>query len=522
MKKFNTTGTCFPDKHYMVDISDRLARIKTMVDDGAYFSINRGRQYGKTTTLRALEQYLKDEYTVFRISFERLSDASFASMGSIVMAFADMLKSRLTNGIVRDQEGKLLTAIGDLADKIPEENVAYKACSNMVYSLVRASSKPVVVIIDEVDRAGNFDSFIRFLALLRDMYLDREDVPTFHSIILAGVYDIKNLKLKMRSEDEHQYNSPWNIAAPFDEDMSLSEEGVAGMLADYENDHHTGMNIAAIAKLLREYTSGYPYLVSRLCQLLDKSGMWSQEGFLAAVKALLNEENTLFDDLHKKLLQYPHLTDLLRQVLYYGRSINSNYYDTEMGLAIRFGFVKSGVTYLTVSNRIFETFLYNYFVTESDKQELIFTRSRESKSIFVKSDNTLDMPLILKRFTETFNEIYGDRGERFLEDEGRRYFMLYIKPIINGIGNYYIEAETRDGTKTDMIIDYLGERYVVEMKIWRGNAYNERGEKQLTDYLNYFDVKQGYMVSFCFNKNKIAGLKPPIVFGDKTIIEAVV
>lgn len=31
-----------------------------------------------------------------------------------------------------------------------------------------------------------------------------------------------------------------------------------------------------------------------------------------------------------------------------------------------------------------------------------------------------------------------------------------LKPIINGIGNYYIEAQTRDGRRTDIIVDYLG------------------------------------------------------------------
>ena len=34
-----------------------------------------------------------------------------------------------------------------------------------------------------------------------------------------------------------------------------------------------------------------------------------------------------------------------------------------------------------------------------------------------------------------------------------------------------------------MIIDYLGQQYIIEMKIWHGNAYNEREEKQLSDYL---------------------------------------
>ena len=32
-----------------------------------------------------------------------------------------------------------------------------------------------------------------------------------------------------------------NAAAEFDLDMSLSEEGIAGMLEEYERDYHTGL-----------------------------------------------------------------------------------------------------------------------------------------------------------------------------------------------------------------------------------------------------------------------------------------
>lgn len=51
MKRFNITGTCYPSKHYMVDISQRLDSIAQYVADGQYITLNRGRQYGKTTTL---------------------------------------------------------------------------------------------------------------------------------------------------------------------------------------------------------------------------------------------------------------------------------------------------------------------------------------------------------------------------------------------------------------------------------------------------------------------------------------
>lgn len=62
----------------------------------------------------------------------------------------------------------------------------------------------------EVDSASNNLVLLDFLAQLRMHYLNREEVPTFRSVILAGVYDIKNLKSKIRSNEEHQYNSPWN------------------------------------------------------------------------------------------------------------------------------------------------------------------------------------------------------------------------------------------------------------------------------------------------------------------------
>ena len=54
----------------MVNMQDRLRDIETMVAAGEYFTINRARQYGKTTLLNLLEEKLAHEYTVLSISFE--------------------------------------------------------------------------------------------------------------------------------------------------------------------------------------------------------------------------------------------------------------------------------------------------------------------------------------------------------------------------------------------------------------------------------------------------------------------
>lgn len=65
-------------------------------------------------------------------------------------------------------------------------------------------------------------------------------------------------------------NSPWNIATEFDIDIEFSKPGIAGMLTEHETDYHTGMNIEELAGLIYDYISGYPFLVSRLCKLMDK------------------------------------------------------------------------------------------------------------------------------------------------------------------------------------------------------------------------------------------------------------
>lgn len=84
-----------------------------------------------------------------------------------------------------------------------------------------------------------------------------------------------------------------------------------------------------------------------------------------------------------------------------------------------------------------------------------------------------------------------------------------------------MEAQTRDAGRTDLIVDYRGEQFIVEMKIWHGDEYNERGERQLAEYLDYYHQKKGYMLSFNFNKKKETGIKT-IAIDDKVIVEAVV
>lgn len=523
-RKFNTTGSCDPQRHYMVRLEGRLKRIKEYyVDDGSYFVINKGRQYGKTTTLRALEEYLKEDYIVLSLDFQRLGTEDFTDESTFARAFTEVLIAAFPSGETCDSKM--------LKEFIEKGSCSLQELFVQLSMLCGNSSRPIVLMIDEVDSASNNQVFVDFLAQLRSYYLNRDKTPIFHSVILAGVYDIKNLKLKLRPDSEHQYNSPWNIAADFDIAMSFSAGQIAGMLNEYEEDYHTGMDIGAVADEIYAYTSGYPVLVSMICKRIDEKILgsdgfdtpekaWSQDGIEKAVKMILMDRAPLFESMIRHLDEYSGMKQMFQAILFQGSEFSYSPDTKEISLACMFGYAVNSNGKVRIANRIFETRLYNYFLSEEELTSVMGKMAQRDKSYFIH-DGHLDMDMTLKKFVSYFTEIYGENDDKFIEDYGHKFFLLYLKPIINGVGNYYIEAQTRDARRTDVIVDYLGEQFIVELKIWHGNEYNERGERQLTDYLDYYHKDKGYMISFNFNRKKEIGVKE-IQVGSKTIVEAVV
>lgn len=369
-RRFNTTGSCNPQRHYMVRLDDRLKKIREYyVDDGSYFVINKGRQYGKTTTLKALENYLSNEYMVASLDFQQLGTEDFADESTFVRAFTEVLLTALQSSELCDSK--------ILKEFIEEGNCTLKDLFVQLSILCKSSSRPIVLMIDEVDSASNNQVFVDFLAQLRSYYLNREKASIFHSVILAGVYDIKNLKLKLRSDSEHQYNSPWNIAADFDIVMSFSADQIAGMLEEYEADYHTGMDIQAVAEEICAYTSGYPVLVSLICKRIDEKILgsdgfdnpqkaWSQEGIEKAVKIILIDRAPLFESMIRHLDEYSGMKKMFQAILFQGNEFSYSPDTKEISLACMFGYAVNMNGKVRIANRIFETRLYNYFLSEEE------------------------------------------------------------------------------------------------------------------------------------------------------------
>ncbi len=207
----------------MVNLSERLGQVKEMVDAGQYFTINRARQYGKTTMLKELAKVLKEDYVVASLDFQKMSYANFETEQAFVMAFAGELMDSVVN-LPEETERKL-----DAFAEGNTGNLTLLALFRVINKWCSVSEKGVVLMIDEADSATNDQVFLDFLAQLRGCYIGRDSKPTFQSVILTGMYDVRNIKRKIRTEEEHKTNSPWNIAADFLVDMSFSADDIAGM-----------------------------------------------------------------------------------------------------------------------------------------------------------------------------------------------------------------------------------------------------------------------------------------------------
>ncbi len=371
------------------------------MDYGRYFVINRGRQYGKTTTLEALRRYLKDDYTVLSLDFQQMGREDFADAVTFVQAFSKKLCKAFDHVQAKDKE-KLQGMLSDFRNNSSDAKMS--ELFECLGSLCKASLCPIVLMIDEVDSASNNQVFIDFLSQLRSYYLKRDEIPTFHSVILAGVYDIKNLKLKLRTESEHQYNSPWNIAAKFKIDMSFSPVQIASMLDEYENDHHTGMDVQAIANVIYQYTSGYPVLVSSICKCIDEelpdeeksedlSRLWTQEGIAKAVTIILKESSTLFEHMTKQLDTYEDLYKIVEDIIYCVKRIPFSPEEKSIHIGTMFGFLKEENGHVAIANRMFEMCLLNMFMAKESINSEVYAQGGSDRIGFI-NHNMLDMDFV--------------------------------------------------------------------------------------------------------------------------------
>ena len=526
-REFNDTGSCNPRKHYMADITAKFEQVKALVDRGKYFVINRPRQYGKTTMLYILMNRLVDQYRVIGLSFEGVGDASFATEERFVPTFLEMIADsyELSDPETSDQIRNEIQGITD-----------FQGLSRYITRFVRESDHPVVLLIDEVDESSNSQVFLKFLGLLRKKYLAREqdrDI-TFQSVILAGLYDVTSLKLKIRKPGETQLNSPWNIAAPFEVNMTLSTTEIVSMLKDFAVETGNTLDTQSIADRIHYYTNGHPFLVSTLCKIVDEQAetnrtaheqdRWDVEDIDWAFRWLTRESysTTNFDVLVKTLENNPDLYELTRWFVFNGktRSVAFTNKNPLLDLGRLHGLYGSHDGNVVIHNRIYEQVIADYMRSKQETSPEALDLDDYVVDRFVSDQGRLALDKVFHKFQSFMAEHYSDRDAEFIEREGRLLFMSFLKPIINGSGFMFKEPVVGDERRMDLVVTFGDDqKEVVELKIWRGESYHEAGLQQLSDYLDFQGLKSGYLLIFDFRKDKQVKTEA-ISFKDKSIVAA--
>jgi len=504
-KRFNDTGSCNPQMHFMVDTSAKLQKTIELIDQGLYFTINRPRQFGKTTTQYLLANILlkSNDHILIRISFEGIGDSMFTNEGNFCKEILSLFALRTATHYPE---------ISKYFDEKSGNCKNFNELSSIISEFVSIQQKKVCLLIDEVDKSSDNQLFLSFLGMLRNKYLLRnegEDI-TFQSVILAGVYDIKTIKLKLRPHDEQKYNSPWNIAVDYTVDLSFSAKEIESMLIDYSQTQNIEMDIPLISKRLFNYTNGYPYLVSKMCKVVDEILLpekenqqnWNLEDIENSYKYLVDAgySTTLFDSLFKNLEDNHDLYQIVYNIVLNGASYPYNINEPQINLGIIFGIFCNMSGLCRIHNRIFEQRIYNYLIAKKIVAD--FNAQRIDVVNKQNADGTLNIPLIFQRFQLFMKENYAQKDIGFLEREGRLIFLSFLKPIINGKGYDFKEPVVGDERRMDVVVIYNKNRDVIELKIWRGEEYHKAGLQQLSDYLDLYNLTKGYLLIFDFNKNK--------------------
>ena len=500
MRKFNVTGTCIKSRHYVANTDEKIKKIIDLIDDEYYFTINRPRQYGKTTTLELLHQSLNEEYLVLSLSLENVGKESYIDAKTFIKMLYDKIKDQLEM-LSADDLIPLVEQMKDLE--------SFHDLSRFITRFAKESDKETILIIDEVDDGSNNAIFLKFLGVLRSKYLLRttkRDV-TFKSVILAGVHDVKNLRHKVRDGDDAQDNSPWNIAEDFNVDMSLSELEIASLLEDYLTEHpEMQLDIPVIASKIHYFTNGYPFLASYLCKMIDEQftgvDKWSIHNLEQAVNKLLLIKNSNFDSLIKNLKNHQDLASLVHSILLEGEDIEYSVSGEAMEKGLMYGVLACGAdNKFIIHNPIYEMKIYSYLTDEMKTKSKSLLKQRPVAQ-YLTDNGALDLELMMEKYSAYLKDLHDDHRDSFIEENARLLLSIFIKTIINGVGFMYREPVISDRRRLDVLIVYNQFKYLIELKIWHGDSYYEKAKAQLADYLARENLDVGYMIIHDFRKER--------------------
>jgi AAA+ ATPase superfamily predicted ATPase len=489
MKRFfNVTGLCNPLDHFMVDPLRGLNKmILELIDNKYYFTIHAPRQTGKTTLLRSLshELNLSQKYVAVHFSLE-------------TAGFRTNTVKEANKAIIES----LYSATYEQVDEIyhPPSPSGYEPSINVFKNYLtdwaRACTLPVILLIDEIDALYD-DVLIAVLRQLRDGFQFRPGAfPS--SVALVGLRDVRDYKEKVRDNDRSiGSGSPFNIKAESLTISNFSRTQISGLLQQYTDEGGQTFEDETI-DLIYAITGGQPWLVNALAREItgkilegDTSRPITVDIINQAKENLIMRRDTHLDSLIDKLMDV-RIRPIVDAVIS-GADVEFNNFNDNLQYALDLGIIRKSGNGIMIANEIYKEIIPRVL-------NLSFMANIEAKvspQWFIKPDGHLDMDALLREFQDFYREHSESWLDKFSYHESGKQLLLmaFLQRIVNGGGSIAREMAVGRG-RTDLTIDFKGDRFVLELKIKRSNTNMERAYKQLFHYLDQLNLHHGYLVLF--------------------------
>ena len=494
MKRFfNVTGLCNPERHYMVDALRGLNKtILELIQNEYYFTIHAPRQTGKTTLLRALMNQINAEGNRICLYFS-VETAGYRSI-SVDNAYKNINKAIIESAksfLPEEYWPKHFDKAGEMSFK------------DFVTQWTRDLPKTLVLLIDEIDALYD-DTLISILRQLRDGFQLRPAAfPS--SVALVGLRDVREYKEKVRDNNlSIGSGSPFNIKAESLTISNFSRLQIAGLLQQY-TDEGGQIFDKEVVDLIYLLTGGQPWLVNALArEITDKilEGDISKPVTIEIVgqakENLIMRRDTHLDSLIDKLMDV-RIRPIVDSVIS-GADVEFNNFNDNLQYALDLGIIKKTGSGIMISNEIYKEIIPRVL----NLSFMANINAKVSPQWFIKPDGRLDMDALLREF----QDFYREHSESWLDgysyhESGKQLLLMaFLQRIVNGGGSIAREMAVGRG-RTDLTIDFNGDRFVLELKIKRSNTNMERTYKQLFHYLDQLNLQHGYLILFELKNSEI-------------------
>ncbi len=483
-RTFNTSGLCFPDKHYMVDPLNRLKEVETLIREELYFTIHAPRQTGKTTFLYALARKLngEGEYTALVVSFEQ---AGYAG-ASVERAHELLLHSIYEAAVVQLPE--------DQRPGAPNQK-KYLNLKDYLTQWARECKRPIVLFADETDALLD-DVLVAVLRQLRDGYQTRPNhFPS--SVVLVGLRDVRDYKVKVREElKSYGAASPFNIKSDSLFLRNFTREEVQHLLGLHGKE--TGQFFPPeVTEEIFRLSSGQPWLTNAMARQItakilayDFSRPITMELLGEAKQQLILRRDTHLDSLMEKLKE--GRVKRIVQAIINGDNLSFDILEDDIVYARDLGIVGETAP-LRFSNPIYAEIIPRVMSTPmqfSIPGEVHFSN-------FLTKAGTLDMLKVLEAFQAFYRRNADSWLQRYEYRESAQHLLLmaFLQRVINAGGEIVREMAVGNG-RIDLLVRFGPEEFALELKINRHSYTLEDGKEQLCGYLDRLGLKQGYLIVF--------------------------